>query len=102
VFASSVKESKKQEGYTGGIVLKELSDILSIDLLHSIASCKRLKIKQLNALISLLIKANINFTLTHTPATASEEATTSITIYLKPNVSLTIELGFDTHGMIMY
>ena len=94
--------AKKQKEYTGGIVLKELSDILSIDLLRSIANCRRLKIKQLNALISLLIKADINFTLTHTPATASEEATTSITIYLNPNVSLTIDLGFDAHAMIMY
>ena len=53
--------AKKQKEYTGGIVLKELSDILSIDLLHSIANCRRLKIKQLNALISLLIKARYQF-----------------------------------------
>ena len=82
--------------------MKELGDILSIDLLQSIANSKKLKIKQLNALISLLIKANINFSLSFTPATQSEEATTSITIYLRPNVSLTIDLDFEHHGMIMY
>lgn len=82
--------------------MKEIKDILLIDMLHSIASSKRLKIKQINALISLLIKANINFSLSFTPATQSDEATTSLTVYLRPNVSITIDLDFDGHGMIMY
>jgi len=84
------------------MVLKELREILLIDLLQSIASSKRLKIKQLNALVSLLVKSGINFSLSFTPATQSDEATTSITIFLRPNVSITIDLDFDGHGMLMY
>ena len=53
--------------------MKELGDILSIDLLQSIANSKKLKIKQLNALISLLIKANINFSLSFTLATKAKK-----------------------------
>lgn len=81
--------------------MKELLDILSADLLRSIVNSKRLKIKQLNSLVTLLIKANIQFTLTYEPATSIKEAKTTMILYLRPNLSITISFDYDSSGMLM-
>ena len=81
--------------------MKELVNILSADLLRSLVNSKRLQIKQLNSLIALLIKANIQFTFTFEPASSVREVKAILTIYLRPNVSVTITFDFDSCGMLL-
>jgi hypothetical protein len=84
-----------------GIVLKELLNILSIDLFRKIVNNKSLRISQLNSLICLLIKEGIEFRLSHVPRTASSEASTTLTIYIRPGVSLSVNIRFDSGEMIL-
>lgn len=79
--------------------LKELLNILSTDLFLCIANNKCLKVSQLNSIISLLIKKGIQFTLSFTPATSTEEAYAKLTIYAKPGISLSLEITFDSGDM---
>ncbi|HHY83626.1 MAG TPA: hypothetical protein GX505_13260 [Clostridiales bacterium] len=85
----------------GVIALKEIIDILSADLLRSVLSSKKIKIHQLNSIISLLIKANIAFSLSFYPKTSTSDASASLSITLRPNVSINISMDMSDDAMIM-
>lgn len=79
--------------------MKELLNILSTDLFLCIVNNKNLKVNQLSSVISLLIKKGIQFHLTFTPATSTEEAYAKLTIYAKPGISIALDITFDSGDM---
>ena len=79
--------------------MKELLNILSTDLFLSITNNKCLKVNQLNSVISLLIKKGVQFDLSFTPATSTEEASAKLTIYARPGISISLEISFDSGDM---
>lgn len=81
--------------------MKEVFDIISVDILRSIVNNRRLKIKQLNAIISLLIKNGVAFELVFTPATYESEASATLEIVIRHGVAIIIEIDFDSGEMFL-
>lgn len=81
--------------------MKEVLDIITGDLLRSIVNNKRIKIKQLNAVISLLIKCGFAFELAFYPATYDAEASAALEITLRPGVTIIIKIDFDQGEMFL-
>ena len=79
--------------------MKELLNILSMDLLRSIVNHKSLKISQLNSMICLLIKEGVQFSLSFIPATGTEEASAALTIHIRPGIRITLDITFDSGVM---
>ncbi len=82
------------------INVKELMQILSMDLFRSVVNSNSLKLCQLNSLISLLFKEGVQFNLSFTPATAASEATATLTIYVNPKVTISLNISFDTGELL--
>ena len=80
--------------------MKELMQILSMDLFRSVVNSNSLKLCQLNSLISLLFKEGVQFNLSFTPATAASEATATLTIYVNPKVTISLNISFDTGELL--
>lgn len=75
---------------------KDIGLLLTLCLVQSIVNSTKVKIKQLNVIISLLIKAGIPFDVSFKPGTRRQAPKADITIFISPAVSITLTLTFDS------
>lgn len=72
---------------------KDVLYLLSTSLFQKILNNNAIKIEQLNAITALLIKLNIEFTLSVSEGTRSSEQSATLTIPINPTT--TIEFAID-------
>lgn len=76
--------------------IKDLQTLLAVDIIRSILDCNVIKIKQLNAVIAILIQANIDFDLSFTSGTRRSSPQATLTIFITPTLTIQFALVFDT------
>ncbi|HZJ57415.1 MAG TPA: hypothetical protein VFD89_04155 [Clostridia bacterium] len=81
--------------------MKELLNIITADVFRCILNDKNLKVCQLNSIINLLIKEEIQFTLTFTPMTPTAVANAALAIQIRPDISLSIIVSFDSGTILL-
>ncbi|NLK51310.1 MAG: hypothetical protein GX295_02525 [Syntrophomonadaceae bacterium] len=75
--------------------MKELEFLLGTEAFKALGNSNTIKIYQLFAVISLLIKCGIPFDLTFDPSTRRDEANAELTIYINPNTSIVFTFNFE-------
>lgn len=80
--------------------MKEVLDILSTSIFRAITNNQQIKITQLNAAISLLIKGGIPFDVSYSPGTARIAAQAQLTIFIKSGVTLNLKITFETGELV--
>lgn len=79
---------------------RELLTILSTDVFRKIANNELIRVRQLNAAITLLIRARIPFDLTFSPGTRRAASAADLTIYVNPTTTINFTIAFETGGSI--
>ncbi len=74
--------------------LEKFEKLIGADLFRSLQNGDVIDIVQLNAVIALLIKLNLTFTLNFNEATNQNVAAAQLNITLSPNMTLTLLLPF--------
>lgn len=74
--------------------IKDLQTLLALELVQSIISCPSIKIKELNAIVALLIKANLDFDLSFTSASNRSAAEAILTVFIAPTMTVQFILAF--------
>ncbi|MFZ5646727.1 MAG: hypothetical protein ACOY30_03805 [Bacillota bacterium] len=75
--------------------VKELEQLLTIEAFSILLNSNTVKISQLNAIISFLIKACIPFTLTFSSGTREKAGSARLTITISPAITLQFTFTFD-------
>ncbi|MGE5423403.1 MAG: hypothetical protein ACM3QW_09070 [Ignavibacteriales bacterium] len=75
--------------------LRDLESVLTLDVLTALLNLNTIKLSQLNAAVSVLIKANIPFTLSFSPGTRRDEPEATLTVNINPHTSLQFIFEFD-------
>lgn len=78
-----------------GFLNKEIESLLATDIFQSIISCDTIKIAQLNALTTFLIKSNIPFVSTFTQGTKADPPSVEVAINLNPSTTLNFTFTFE-------
>lgn len=81
-------------------VSKELEVILGTDLFKSICNNDAIKLTQLQALISILVKACIDFDLTFTCGTRRDATALQLTIYINPTTNINFVINLEAGGSV--
>ncbi|MEG6617603.1 hypothetical protein V6C27_14480 [Peptococcaceae bacterium 1198_IL3148] len=76
-------------------VCKELELILGTDLFQSLCNSDAIKLTQLQALISILIKACIDFDLTFTCGTRRDATALALSIYINPTTTIQFVINLE-------
>ncbi|WP_427340343.1 hypothetical protein [Caloranaerobacter sp. DY30410] len=76
---------------------KDVLNILSTGVFKKILDCDVIEIAQLNAVIALLIKANIDFDVSFTSGTRRSSPTATLTIYINPTARIRFSFVFDSN-----
>ncbi len=79
----------------------EIIAILATDVFKAITNAKVIQITQLNAAISLLIKANIAFDILFRPGTTRENPVAELIIFINPTTTLEFAFVFDEGGSVL-
>ncbi|MBS4537435.1 hypothetical protein GOQ27_03115 [Clostridium sp. D2Q-11] len=81
-----------------GNLEEDVIKILATSTFQKIANNDVIKIAQLNATVSLLIKKGIPFDIEFSPGTRRIATQAILTIYIKPTTQLTFIISFDEGG----
>lgn len=73
----------------------ELLKILKSEIFLNLMKADKIKITELNAAISLLIKCNIGFDVVFTPGTTRDFPEAILTVYINPNTDIDFTFQFD-------
>ncbi|WP_051688199.1 hypothetical protein [Desulfofalx alkaliphila] len=76
-----------------GHFYKELETLLATDVFKKLLNSPNNQIAQINAAITLLIKAGIPFVFEYTPGTRREEASGELTVYITPTTTIIFEIS---------
>lgn len=79
---------------------RELEAILGADLFNILIKNDVIKLAQLQAVISLLVKAGIDFDLIFTSGTRRTETSLELAVYLSPTTTLLFVIELDAGGNI--
>ncbi|RKD34599.1 hypothetical protein [Thermohalobacter berrensis] len=79
---------------------KELNRILSTEVFQKIINNDIIRIRQLNAAISLLIKTGIPFDITFSPGTRRDAAAAELSIFVAPTTTITFLITFEGGGTV--
>ncbi|WP_077369787.1 hypothetical protein [Anaerosalibacter sp. Marseille-P3206] len=74
---------------------KDIINILSTTTFQKLINNDCIKIEQLNAATTLLIKMNIPFSLSFSQATRESTKSIELTISINPNTVITFSIDFD-------
>ena len=74
---------------------KELLTLLGTEAFTNLVNNKNLKIVELEAIMSLLIKTHIPFDITYSPGTRRLAAAAQLTIWLNPSTSIVIDINLQ-------
>ncbi len=79
---------------------KELESILKAEAFTKILNSDFARISEINAILALLIEANIPFDLEFSPGTRREAAALSLTIYINPTTTINFIIPLQAGGSI--
>ncbi|SHH06766.1 hypothetical protein SAMN02744040_00679 [Tepidibacter thalassicus DSM 15285] len=74
---------------------KEIKLLLQTEIFQKFLCTNALKLAQLNTLINLLIKSNIDFNTSFNSETRKSPKSISVTIYINPSTTITRTFLFD-------
>lgn len=74
--------------------IKDLQTLLALEVIQSVINCPSIRIKELNAIITLLIKANLDFDLSFTSGSSRSAAEAVLTVFITPTMTVQFILAF--------
>lgn len=77
---------------------EEILTILATGILNQLGKCDKLRITQLNAFVSFLIKAGSPFDLEFSPGTRRIASSAQITIYINSTTTISRKIAFEAGG----
>lgn len=77
------------------IVSKEIENLLATEIFKDLLASKVIQIAQINAAVTLLIKAGIDFTLSFNRGTNSQAKQAQLTVNITPTTSLVFVFAFE-------
>ncbi|MEJ6950799.1 hypothetical protein [Natronospora cellulosivora (SeqCode)] len=75
---------------------EEILSVLTTSTFKKLLSSQSIKIAEINAVSTLLLKAKIPFNLSFSTGTRRIASAVKFTIYVKPNTTIDIELQFES------
>lgn len=81
-------------------ISKELTTILTSQFFSNLANSKSVKIAEFDAILSILIKAQIGFDVEYSPGTNRTAESAELTIYINPSTTLNFTINFQQGSSI--